>query len=123
MKKLVYTTICVFALFFMTLNVWAEDELDREGIAKCTQLALKMFSTASPDKHKSGALGKPRNVTNIESFVTWRAACAEKPPKGPGNVTALCQADAMTPTGQQEKVFYWEKVSGKTLHTGYYWCE
>ena len=123
MKYTAYTMICVFTFFLMTLNIWAEDNLERAGIAKCTQLALKMFSTASSDKHQSEALGKPRNVKNIEFFVTWRAACAEKPPKCPGNVTALCQGDALTPTGQQKKVFYWEKASGKTLHTGYYWCE
>jgi hypothetical protein len=123
MRYTVYIVICVLAVFLITLNVCAEDELERAAIAKCTKLALKMFGTDSFDKQKSGALDKPRHITNIEYFVTWRAACAEKPPTVPGNVTALCQGDAITPTGQQKKVFYWEKASGKTLHTGYYWCE
>lgn len=115
---LVFVSLCI-----ISRNDVLADELDKEGIAKCTALASKMFSSALPEKGKSGTLGKPRNVTNIEYLVTWRAACAEKPPKGPGNVTALCQGEATTQTGQRKQVFYWEKISGTTLHTGYYWCD
>ena len=104
-------------------QAYDEDESDRKGVAKCTRLAAKMFGSPSSRKHKSTAHSKPRNVTSIQTFVTWRATCAGMPPEGPGKVTALCEGFAIAPDGERKSIFYWEKVSGKTLHTGYYWCE
>jgi len=57
----------------------------------------------------------------ISPLVTWRAACAEKPPTGPGNVTALCQGKRATTKGE-DGVFFWQKSQQGKLNNGYFVC-
>ena len=98
MTNTVVAIFFLFAVFLTPITVLAEsDDIEKEGIAKCTQLASQMFNNNLAIKQKSKQLGKPSHVTHIESFLVWRASCAEKPPTGQGNVTALCQGSNSRP--------------------------
>lgn len=108
--------IATFSLMERTMAAQTLDDLEREGVEQCTKLAARMFSSKSKPN-------MPRKASNFAALVTWRASCAEKPPKGPGNVTALCEADAQTQSGEKKRVFFWEKSENGKKHTGYYWCE
>lgn len=92
------------------------NDIELNALNECKQLATKMFS----DKFTQKDI--PQNISNVEYLFTWRAGCAERPPTGKGNVTALCQAKA-TKNGQPNHVFYWQKIYKKTPNTGYFWCD
>lgn len=53
-----------------------------------------------------------------EQLVVWRASCADDPPSGAGNVTALCQAKTRSGKG----VFYWSKADKELETSGYVLC-
>jgi hypothetical protein len=59
------------------------------------------------------------SLDGLEPLVTWRAACAERAPTGPGNVTALCQGERTTAKGEQG-VFFREKSSHGLPNRGYF---
>jgi hypothetical protein len=54
-------------------------------------------------------------------LVTWHAACAERPPTGPGDVTALCEGKRVTAKGA-ERIFFWQKSKRGKLNKGYFMC-
>ncbi|WP_136526570.1 hypothetical protein [Geomonas ferrireducens] len=119
MKTTIAVT-CILAATFSTVETARAgqtlEDLEREGIEQCAALANKMFSAKA-------SRNVPKNVMNFTSLATWRASCAEKPPMGPGNVTALCEGDARTHSGEKKRVFFWEKSEKGKKYTGYYWCE
>jgi len=87
--------------------------IEKSMLLDCTTLA------------KAINLSNPRigiDLRGITPLVTWRASCAEKPPTGPGNVTALCEA-AREPDKGRERVFFWQKSVHGKHHQGYYFCE
>lgn len=61
----------------------SENFLEKRMLGNCRALAKEL--------NKSHGVGIA--LENISPLVTWRAACAEKPPTGPGHVTALCQGE------------------------------
>lgn len=104
----------LFAFFLATscATAYAQDEdFDKKGQDNCQRLAKQL--------NQSKQLGiRPQGMT---SLATWRAACAERPPTGPGNVTALCEGTRVTNKGE-ERVFFWEKSSKGKLNNGYFAC-
>ena len=105
-----------FFLFLATAGGCAfaqqDDGGDREDVEACRVVAEKI--------NQSHKLGIRRE--GLARFATWRAACAERPPTGKGNVTVLCQGKRPTGKGEQD-VFFWEKSDGGKLRTGYFLCE
>ena len=83
----------------------AENDLDCPALAQAYAKTYFAFPELKAD--------------TIERLVTWRASCAAKPPKGDGNVRALCQADL--PEGGQ--VFYWIKTGVNAESGGYEICD
>ncbi len=61
------------------------------------------------------------SLKDITPLVTWRAACAERPPTGPGNVTALCEGKRTAAKGGAG-VFFWQKSHQGKLKRGYFEC-
>ena len=55
-------------------------------------------------------------------LATWRAACAERPPTGPGNVTSLCEGKLSAAKGGKG-VFFWQKSIRANSIAGYFVCE
>lgn len=53
-----------------------------------------------------------------ERLLLWASSCAENPPSGAGNVTALCQAKTRSGKG----VFYWTKAGTGLETSGYVLC-
>jgi len=76
--------------------------------ADCTALAERML--------RAGRLPGP--VRNAEEFLTWRASCAEAPPRGPGPVRLLCEGEYEPRPGTTGRVFYWEKIDGGRFPNG-----
>jgi len=94
-------------------SVFAQSEsgLDKRMLNNCQALANEI--------NKSHGVGI--SLDTISPLVTWRAACAEKPPTGVGNVTALCQGKRFTEKGKDD-VFFWQKSQHGKLNNGYYVC-
>lgn len=88
-----------------------ESGLEKEMLKHCQVLANEI--------NKSDGVGI--SLDSISPLVTWRAACAEKPPTGPGNVTALCQGKRFTEKGNYD-VLFWQKSQHGKLNNGYYVC-
>jgi hypothetical protein len=61
-------------------------------------------------------------MSEFEELLTWRASCAEEPPKGSGNVEALCHATARTSNGSSRMVFFWERRDGANVQSGFEFC-
>ena len=89
----------------------ATDDLDKQMLEKCQTVAKELNKTSQAGISLDG----------LEPLVTWRAACAERPPTGPGNVTALCQGKRTTAQGEQG-VFFWEKSNHGLKNRGYFTC-
>jgi hypothetical protein len=113
--KATLTATLLLAFFHMNSAVAAENnsvvpsnDIELEALNECKQLAVKIFSERSVNKDF------PQNISNVEYMFTWHAGCAERPPTGKGNVTALCQAQA-TKNGQPNHIFYWQKIYKKKL--------
>ncbi|WP_444846866.1 hypothetical protein [Duganella caerulea] len=88
-----------------------ENDLEKKMLTNCQVLAK--------DLNKSRGVGI--SPEGISPLVTWRAACAERPPTGPGNVTALCQGKRVSAQGE-EGVFFWQKSQHGKLNSGYFIC-
>ncbi|MYN16381.1 hypothetical protein GTP81_06410 [Rugamonas sp. FT107W] len=101
----------VIATFCGATLAQGESDLEKKMLNDCQVLAREI--------NKSHGVGI--SLEAISPLVTWRAACAEKPPTGPGNVTALCQGKRVTPKGE-ESVFFWQKSQHGKLNTGYFVC-
>jgi hypothetical protein len=86
--------------------------LDTKMVNDCRAVAK-----ALNESHKLGI-----RMDDLTPYVTWRAACAERPPAGLGEVTALCEGKRTSANGN-EKLFFWQKKSkvGK-LNNGYFIC-
>jgi hypothetical protein len=102
---LVLTAVCG------TVLAQGENDLEQKMLNDCQVLAKEI--------NKSHGVGI--SLEAISPLVTWRAACAEKPPTGPGNVTALCQGKRVTAKGEDD-VFFWQKSQHGKLNNGYYVC-
>lgn len=87
------------------------NDVDAEGLGKCVSLAKELNQTK--------ALGI--RVDGLERLFTWRAACAERPPTGPGNVTVLCQGKYGNAKGEKQ-IFFWQKSKDGKLNNGYFSC-
>jgi hypothetical protein len=61
------------------------------------------------------------SMDGMQALATWRAACAERPPTGAGNVTALCEGKLNGVKGAG-RVFFWEKSHQGKAHRGYFTC-
>lgn len=88
------------------------EEHNPEMVAECVSLATAM--------NRSTKLRI--DLRGITPHYTWRSACAERPPSGPGNVVALCEGQAVFPDGRNAPVFFWSKSHQGKAHTGYYPC-
>lgn len=106
-----FLAFCLAAVCGASSAQAADDGLDKQMLEKC-QAVAKALNTTS----KAGI-----RLDGLEALVTWRAACAEKPPTGPGNVTALCQGKRLTAQGEQG-VFFWEKTDHGKPNRGYFTC-
>ena len=89
----------------------ATDDLEKQMLDKCQAVAKEL------NKSRQAGISLDR----LEPLVTWRAACAERPPTAPGNVTALCQGKRTTAKGEQG-VFFWEKSNHGVPNRGYFTC-
>jgi hypothetical protein len=89
----------------------SNDDLERKMLNDCQILATKL------SKSKKISI----SMDGIQPLVTWRAACAERPPTGPGNVTALCEGKRDAAKGE-ERVFFWEKVKHGKFNRGFFIC-
>jgi len=89
----------------------SNDDLERKMLNDCQILATKLSKSKKISISNDG----------IQPLVTWRAACAERPPTGPGNVTAHCEGKRDAAKGE-ERVFFWEKVKHGKFNRGFFIC-
>ena len=87
------------------------DDIDRKMLKDCQTLATEL----------NASKGLGIGPDSIRPFFTWHATCAERPPTGPGNVTALCEGTRITAKGEQ-RVFFWEKSRHGKRHRGFFSC-
>lgn len=104
-RRATFTALLGLALASAAGAARAENELDCPELAQAFAKTYFAFPALKTD--------------TIERLVTWRASCSAKPPKGDGNVSALCQADL--PEGGQ--VFYWIKTGVNAESSGYQICD
>lgn len=88
-----------------------ETDLEKKMLNDCSELA-KAINKSHPEIAIS--------LQGLAPLVTWRASCAEKPPTGAGNVTALCEGERAANKG---KIFFWQKLDQGKLKQGYYLCD
>lgn len=114
MSSKAFLAFCVAAVCGTTSAQAAADDLDKQMLEKCQAVAKALNETS-----KAGI-----RLDGLEPLVTWHAACAEKPPTGPGNVAALCQGKRSTAHGVQgvQGVFFWEKMDHGTPNRGDFTC-
>lgn len=105
MQAIACVTLCLVSLLAHA------DEADQKALENCQRVASQL--------NLAKQLGiRPQGIA---TFVTWRAACAERPPTGAGNVTALCEGTRVIAKGEQ-RVFFWEKSDQGKLNSGYFAC-
>lgn len=61
------------------------------------------------------------SLQGLTPLVSWHAACAERPPTGPGKVTALCEGKRVTSRGE-DRIFFWQKSDRGKRNDGYFIC-
>jgi hypothetical protein len=88
-----------------------DDELEKTMLNECKVLAKEI--------NRSKKVGI--SPEDISPLFTWRAACAERPPTGAGNVTALCEGKRRGIKGE-EGIFFWQKSNKGKLENGYFLC-
>jgi hypothetical protein len=103
--------VLVLVAVFGTVFAQGENDLEKK--------MLNDYQVLAKEINKSNGVGISSEA--ISPLVTWRAACAEKPPTGPGNVTALCQGKRIAEKGKDD-VFFWQKSQHGKLNNGYYVC-
>jgi len=101
----------VLATVYGTALAQGENDLEKKMLNDCQVLAKEINKS-----HGAGI-----SLEAISPLVTWRAACAEKPPTGLGNVTALCQGKRVTAKGE-DGIFFWQKSQHGKLNNGYFVC-
>lgn len=89
---------------------------DNNELAKELQTGCQRLARELNDSKKLGI--RPEGIAPL---MTWRASCAERPPTGPGDVTALCEGIRFTRKGE-ESVFFWQKSVHGKLNDGYFIC-
>lgn len=109
-KKLLF--VLAAALFFISLSAMAVEDFEVKALQACETLARDIEKTLVPTS----------KITQIEYLVTWRAACAERPPTGPGNVKALCTGLILQTDGNSKGIFYWSKIYKGKINTGHFLC-
>jgi hypothetical protein len=88
------------------------DEIIQELKQNCESLAKNM--------EKSDKKFLSIQVNNIRGLVVWRSSRCEKPPKGEGIITALCEGDLASGAG----VLFWQhKTKTGKLQNGFLTCE
>jgi hypothetical protein len=87
------------------------DDLEKKSRDTCQVVA----------KELNESKGVGIDLKSISIHATWRAACAERPPTGPGNVTALCEGKRIGAKGGGG-VFFWQKSQRGKLNSGYFVC-
>ena len=88
------------------------DDIEAQMLRDCESLADVLNKTKNTNI----------NANELRAFVTWRAACAEQPPTGEGNVMALCEGTSVNRDGTSELLFFWSKTHRGKLTTGYLSC-
>jgi hypothetical protein len=106
----IWIGLCMAGLCSVTSAQGAQ-EVDKKEIDACLVLAQEINKS-----HKLGI-----RSDGITRHLTWHDVCAERPPTGRGNVTALCQGTRTSAKGEQE-VFFWQKSDHGKLHNGYFLC-
>lgn len=94
-----------------TSSAQGETDVEKKALAACQSLAKEMNQARHIGIRQDG----------MTSMFSWHAACAEKPPTGPGNVTALCEGRREAAKGGG-KVFFWQKSDHGRLNNGYVAC-
>ena len=106
-----FTVLCLAGACSVSVS-HAADSSDYEDLKKCRALATELNRTKNVGIDPDG----------MTRLVTWRAACAERPPTGPGNVTALCEGKRTSVKGGG-KVFFWQKADHGKPNYGYFSCD
>jgi hypothetical protein len=106
-----YVALCLASVCSAALGQDAS-ELEKKMLDECRAVAMEINTS-----HGAGI-----SLKDITPLVTWRAACAERPPTGPGNVTALCEGK-LTSTKGGASVFFWQKARRGKLNRGYFVCD
>lgn len=89
----------------------ADTDIEKQALAACQVLAREMNQSRDLGIRQDG----------MTSMFSWHAACAERPPRGPGNVTALCEGKRTAAKGGG-KIFFWQKSDHGKLSNGYFNC-
>lgn len=110
MRIKVYAALC-FAIASSAALGEDVSELEKKRLDTCQVVAKEI--------NKSHGVGI--SLKDITTLATWRAACAEEPPTGPGNVTALCEGKRIAAKGGAG-VFFWQKSQLGKLNSGYIVC-
>lgn len=105
-----FTALCLVSACSASFGQVANDS-DKEDLKICQGVATELNRTKGVGIARDG----------MTRLVTWRAACAEEPPSGRGNVTALCEGKR-TPSKGGGKVFFWQKSDHGKRNSGYYAC-
>ena len=101
--------VVAFVLAFMSSHL----AFAIEDTSKCESITKHVVKSAVGAK----------DISNIESLVTWRASCAEKPPVGEGKVTVLCDGDLNSKNGRAVRIFFWQKQRDDgQVAVGYHLC-
>ncbi|MFK3736746.1 hypothetical protein [Massilia sp. TN1-12] len=108
-------TNAILALSLATASAAAfaqDSDVEKEMVDRCQAVAKQLNKTRKLGIRADG----------MEAFATWRAACAERPPTGPGNVTALCEGTRVV-AGKEQRVFFWQMSDHGKLGNGYFACD
>lgn len=89
----------------------SNDDLDRKMLNDCQVLAKELSSSNRVRISTEG----------IKPIFSWHAGCAERPPTGPGEVTALCEGKPVVGRGK-ERVFFWQKEMNGKFNRGFFLC-
>ena len=107
-------SLCLSLLISSSSFLFADegDEIIQELTSDCESLAKDM--TKRDKKFLSS------HVKNIRGLVVWRSSRCEKPPKGDGTITNLCEGDIAS---GGSTLFWQHKTKAEKLRNGFLICE
>jgi hypothetical protein len=115
----------MWILFLFSFRVLAENPAFHSETGKVESTANEKKDLTDSCKMLAKDLGFAdkkfplSDIKSIEGLVTWRASRCERPPRGDGIVTQLCDAELASGKG----IFFWEKKMGKEkLEHGFFIC-